>query len=123
MRFLIDNNLSPLLVEHLANAGHDAVHLRMYGLQGASDPEVMERARQEHRVLVSADTDFGTLLAFQRATTPSVILLRVGNGRRAAQIAELMLANLSAVQEDLETGAVVVIDDKRIRVRLLPMHG
>lgn len=123
MRFLVDNNLSPLLAEHLANAGHDAVHLRTYELQAASDPDVMDRARREHRVLVSADTDFGTLLAQQRATTPSVILLRIGNGRRAAQIAELMLINLSTVQDDLDAGAVVVIDDERIRVRPLPMHG
>ncbi|MGH3502475.1 MAG: DUF5615 family PIN-like protein, partial [Nocardioidaceae bacterium] len=113
---------SPLLAEHLTKAHHDAMHLRKYGLQDAPDPEVMERARREDRVLVSADTDFGMLLAHQRATTPSVILLRVGSGRRATQIAELLLANLDTVRDDLETGAIVVLNDERIRVRPLPMH-
>lgn len=47
MRFLIDNNLSPLLAEHLTAAGHDAVHVRDYGLQAATDPVVLARARSE----------------------------------------------------------------------------
>ena len=59
MRFLIDNNLSPLLAESLKAAGHDAVHLRDLAMQAASDPVVLERAQAEERVLVSADTDFG----------------------------------------------------------------
>lgn len=45
MRFLIDNNLSPLLGEFLKAAGHDAVHIRDYGLQGATDPIVLAQAR------------------------------------------------------------------------------
>ena len=83
-------------------------------MQWAPDPEVMQQARQEQRVLVSADTDFGTLLAREGAATPSVILLRLGNGRRAAQISALLLANLDTVRDDLEAGAVVVLDDERI---------
>ena len=82
----------------------------------------MQRARHEHR-LVSADTDFGTLLAREGAATPSVVLLRLGNGRRAAQIAALLLANLDTVRDDLEAGAVIVLNDERIRIRPLPMYG
>jgi len=58
MRFLIEDNLSPLLAESLKAAGHDAVHLRDVAMQAAPDPVVLERAQAEERVLVSADTDF-----------------------------------------------------------------
>jgi predicted nuclease of predicted toxin-antitoxin system len=47
VKFLIDNNLSPILAESLRSAGHEAVHLRELGLQDAPDPVVLEYARSE----------------------------------------------------------------------------
>ena len=93
MKFLIDNNLSPLLAESLKAAGHDAVHLRDLGMQAAPDPAVLQRAQVEERVLVSADTDFGGLLSRSHATGPSVLLIRRLAGRRAAEQSAIILAN------------------------------
>ncbi|MGI8507539.1 MAG: DUF5615 family PIN-like protein [Solirubrobacteraceae bacterium] len=76
MRFLIDNALSPALAKHLSAAGHDSAHVRDCDLQAATDEEIFDRAQREARVIVSADTDFGTLLAIRRERSPSVILLR-----------------------------------------------
>jgi hypothetical protein len=59
LRFLIDNALSPLVAERLTAAGHEAAHVRDYDLQAASDEEIVERARAEDRIVVSADTDSG----------------------------------------------------------------
>ena len=107
MRFLIDNNLSPLLAESLKAAGHDAVHLRDLAMQAAPDPAVLERAQAEERVLVSADTDFGGLLSRSHASGPSVLLIRRLAGRRADEQSAIILANLDQVAEDLAAGAVV----------------
>lgn len=121
MRFLIDNNLSPVLADALKAAGHDAVHVRDLGMQAAPDQAVLERARADDQVLISADTDFGGLLSRSRASNPSVILIRRLAGRRAAEQASIILANLDQVAEDLTTGAVVVIHEDLLRVRRLPM--
>jgi predicted nuclease of predicted toxin-antitoxin system len=104
VKFLIDNNLSPLLADALKAAGHDAVHLRDLGMQAATDHIVLEHARADERILVSADTDFGGLLARSGAGTPSVILIRRLSGRRAAEQAAIILANLDQVAEDLTAG-------------------
>ena len=84
-------------------------------------PDVLARTLQDGRVLVSADTDFGTLLVISRSRGPSVVLLRIGSGRRAEALAGLLLANLPPLADDLARGAMVVITDKRVRVRRLPI--
>jgi predicted nuclease of predicted toxin-antitoxin system len=61
MRFLVDNALSPLLGQGLRESGHDAVHVREYGLHDSDDQTILDRAAPEKRILLSADTDFGTV--------------------------------------------------------------
>jgi len=85
VRFLISNNLSPLLADVLKGAGHDAVHVCDLGMQAAPDEAVLEQARSGGQVLISAGTDFGGILSRSKAAGPSVILIRRLVGRRAAQ--------------------------------------
>ena len=73
--------------------------------------------------IVSGDTDFGTLLAMSRRTSPSVILFRSRNALTADQQAELILSHLGDLTPDLSNGAVVVVSDDRIRIRRLRSYA
>ena len=99
------------------------MHVAAYGLSRASDDAILVRAAHEDRVLISADTDFGGLLAARDATLPSVVLYRRRTRRRPHEQVMVLLANLAALEGDLNAGAIAVIDDRGIRIRRLPIGG
>ena len=66
MRFLVDQNLSPVIAERLRSAGHDAVHTGDIDLSTADDRHIIALAAQQDRVIVSADTDFGRHCCIER---------------------------------------------------------
>ena len=123
MKFLIDNALSPELARLLREAGHDAVHVREYGLHAAEDPIILDRAGLEDRILISADSDFGILLATSRRTKPSFVLFREPEVIRAGAYAGTILVNLPAIESELLAGCIATFRHGRIRVRSLPLGG
>ena len=123
MKFLIDNALSPLVAERLRQRGYDARHVRDISMQDADDESIFNYAASENRIVVSSDTDFGMLLALRNEAKPSVILLRRGTPRKPELQATFIAANLPALEQHLLTGAAIVMEGTRIRIRSLPIGG
>jgi predicted nuclease of predicted toxin-antitoxin system len=95
--------------------------VRDLGLAAADDATIFEHADLDQRVVVSADTDFGTLLAMRNVARPSVILFRGSTPRNPIGQVKLLIANLGEITPSIERGAVVVLEPQRIRVRSLPI--
>lgn len=120
MKLLVDEALQDEVAQRLAAAGHDVAHVRLRGLAGHTDDEVMTLAIEEDRVLITTDTDFGTILALSGAAGPSVLLLR-GVGDSVDQRVDAITDVLPRIEHELSDGAVIVVEEDRYRVRFLPI--
>ncbi|WP_337871531.1 DUF5615 family PIN-like protein [Meiothermus sp.] len=120
MKILLDMNLTPRWVGFLHERGYQAVRWSEVGLASANDLEVLRFAAREGYLLLTHDLDFGDLLAYSREARPSVVILR-GVDLRPEASGEHLLRVLATAVEELETGAIVVMDAQRIRVRPLPL--
>jgi len=120
MKFLLDMGLARSTANFLRNQGHDAVHLRDQGLQRLDDRDIIDKARTEGRVILTHDLDFGRLIALSRGRFPSVITFRLSN-MQPAQVNHYLAQVLNRFAEQLESGALVSVNEQAIRVRLLPI--
>ena len=120
MKFLVDVPLSPALAVWLREHGHDAVHAVELGLNRAPDVDILARAKQEGRTVVTADLDYPRLLALARTTDPSLILFREGDWSEADVIAR-MGDTLRALTAAEIAQSIVVVERDRLRRRRLPI--
>ena len=120
MRFLADAGISPRTVEFLRENGHDAVHVRELGLQRASDREIVDRALADSRILLTFDLDFGEILALGVLNGPSTVIFRLADERADAVNRRLEVVE-SEQANALASGALVLVEDTRYRVRRLPI--
>ena len=120
VKFLIDMNLSPDWAPTLQRRGWNAVHWSTVGEPGASDREIMDWAVDHQYVVFTHDLDFGTMLALTRATGPSVIQIRAADVL-PDHLERVVAAALRQHETELAAGALVVVDESRSRVRVLPI--
>ena len=120
MRLLVDENLSPRVARLLREAGHDAAHVIELGLGNTDDPLILTAAADDARTIVTADTDFGALLAARGTSSPSVVMLRSSDHLTPDEQAQLIATVLARVGDDLEDGAIASVTPGRIRLRTLP---
>jgi predicted nuclease of predicted toxin-antitoxin system len=120
VRLLVDEALSTRVADLLRQAGHDAVHCGDLGLLGRPDTDVLAAATQQQRILVTADTDFVTLVVLRKLVVPSVIVVR-RSGHHPGEQASMLSAALPDLEEVLSEGAVVSLSPGRARIRRLPI--
>lgn len=121
MKLLADQHLSPRTVEFLRGLGHDAIRVvdRLPG--DASDAEILALAGREGRVVLTQDLDFTGLVALQDPAGPSLVILRLGSPG-VERVNQVLASILPAVEDALRRGAIVSVDDQRVRIRPLPMQ-
>jgi predicted nuclease of predicted toxin-antitoxin system len=119
MKILLDVNMSIEWQAVLQEHGFIALHWRNVGNPRASDLEIMAWARQEGSMVMTQDLDFGTILALTQHTSPSVFTLRMNNAL-PRQAAPLVLNTLLEYAPLLEAGALIMLDEHKARVRVLP---
>ena len=119
IKVLVDMNLSPEWVPLLRNHGWEAIHWAAVGDPRAPDMEIMAWARANTCVVFTHDLDFGSMLALTHAAGPSVLQLREPRVL-PEQILPVVVATLRRYQSELAAGALVVVEQHRSRVRVLP---
>jgi predicted nuclease of predicted toxin-antitoxin system len=122
MKLLLDMNMPGVWIDFLRAAGFTAVHWRDIGDIRAEDHEIMSWARENGYVVLTHDLDFGALLYLTEATAPSVVQLRAEH-ILPQYMGDAVLEALDTATEPLAEGALIVIDPRRHRIRLLPLRG
>lgn len=120
MKLLLDQGLPLSAAALLRDAGIDTLHVGEIGMSEAEDAEIIQRARNEGRVVATLDADFHILLALDEAISPSVIRIRIER-LRAQALTDLLLTVIAECQEELEQGSAITVEPSRIRIRRLPL--
>ena len=121
MKFLVDMNLSPGWIDFLVNSGFEARHWSTVGRGDETDAELMRWAGEHAHIVLTADLDFGAILAATQRRGPSVIQIRTDIPTPAAA-GEKVLSAIRQARAELESGAVLSVDTERARLRVLPFN-
>jgi predicted nuclease of predicted toxin-antitoxin system len=119
MKLLIDMNLAPRWTNWLVDHGIESVHWSEVGAQDAPDTTLFDYAAANGLTIFSKDLDFGYLLSKQKTTHPSLILVRAFD-TRPEMPGPSLIAAIQMFKAEIETGALVTIQEDKHRVRMLP---
>ena len=122
MKLLIDMNLSPKWVSVIEEAGLEAVHWSSIGRPDAPDREILGYAKSNGYIIFTHDLDFGTILASTKADCPSVIQIRAQDVT-PEHLGRLVVSALDQFEKHLEDGALVTVNEKKLRARILPLQA
>jgi predicted nuclease of predicted toxin-antitoxin system len=120
LKFLADMNLSPFTVSILCQHGYDVIRVNRVLSGSVPDEQIVAFARREGYVIITEDLDFSALLAVNGYDKPSVLTLRLSFSDPET-VAERLLQVLPRCAKAFDEGAIVVVDDRAIRIRRLPV--
>jgi predicted nuclease of predicted toxin-antitoxin system len=120
MKFLLDVNLSPDWLAEFSNRDIEAVHWSQIGDIRATNETIMQFAHENDYIVFTHDLDFGTILAVTNAVSPSVIQIRVQDVSPQS-LAPRFFTAVTQFQVELNSGALIIIDARKDRVRILPL--
>jgi hypothetical protein len=120
LRLIADVHISPLTVAELKAKGYDIVRTTDLLPATASDTKILEIARLENRIVITQDLDFSMLIALGKYDQPSLITLRLSSAQPSL-ITQKLLDILPQLKHELLEGVVLIINDKSIRIRRLPI--
>ncbi len=121
MRFLLDVNMPPSLGESLKALGHSYRWVPIYMSPTTSDLLIIQEAAATGEVILTHDTDFGTLLSFFGTSKPSVILFRIDK-INSNLFHTLIIENWPLICQPLEEGALIIFEEDKFRIRELPIR-
>jgi len=121
MRLLADMHISPRTVRSLQARGHDVVRINEIMPVTSADEAIVTRAIQDDRVILPQDLRFSAILALAGGRSPSLISLRLSSSR--IEFVDAILERvLPSIEPDAMAGAIVTVEDTRVRVRRLPVR-
>lgn len=121
MKLLLDMNLSPQLVSQLQQKGYTCCHWSQIGQITAEDQVIFDWAAEQGYIVITNDLDFGAILAATGNALPSVIQIRCRNVS-TKRVLPLLQQILSDFAQPLTEGALIILDESKCRVRLLPLR-
>jgi len=121
MKVLVDMNLSPDWARFLAEAGFEAVHWSNVGSKSATDSELMQWSAENDHVILTADLDFGAILAATHGIKPSVAQVR-SDLLSPGAVGRAVVRAIGQAHQELLDGALISVDAAHARLRILPLR-
>jgi predicted nuclease of predicted toxin-antitoxin system len=116
-RFLVDEDLPRITAQVLVEAGYEAEDVRAVGLRGHNDSEVFAYAQAHGQIVVSADKGFTNTLRFPLGSHAGIVVVRVPDALPTAKMHQELLGGLASLTGKTLTGALVIVEIDRVRVR------
>ena len=115
MKFKLDENFGPTVLEVFLRRGLDCHTVRDEDMIGADDADVLAAAVAEDRVLVTLDRDFTNVLIYPPEATAGIAVVQVGKRATRQMLAAVIESFLAACDRRLIQGKLWIIEPGRIR--------